>query len=54
MLVVEILILLIENGVSKNKVSYVGYGPDKPIFPNTSNENRAKNRRVEIKLIWGK
>jgi outer membrane protein OmpA-like peptidoglycan-associated protein len=46
--------LLIENGVSKNKVSYVGYGPDKPIVPNTSDENRAKNRRVEIKLIWGK
>ncbi len=46
--------LLIESGVSKDKVSYVGYGPDRPLVPNTSDENRAKNRRVEVKLIWGK
>jgi outer membrane protein OmpA-like peptidoglycan-associated protein len=46
--------LLIDSGVKSEKVSYAGYGPDKPLVPNTSDENRAKNRRVEIKLIWGK
>lgn len=46
--------VLIQGGVKQDKVSYRGYGPDKPIVPNTSEENRSKNRRVEIKLIWGK
>ncbi|MEN2998217.1 MAG: OmpA family protein [Brevinematia bacterium] len=46
--------VLIQSGIKPDKVSYRGYGPDKPIVPNTSDENRAKNRRVEIKLIWGK
>ncbi len=45
---------LIRGGVKPDKISYVGYGPDRPMFPNTSDENRAKNRRVEIKVIWGK
>lgn len=46
--------VLIQGGVKQDKVSYRGYGPDKPIVPNDSEENRARNRRVEIKLIWGK
>ncbi len=46
--------VLIQSGIRPDKVSYRGYGPDKPILPNISDENRAKNRRVEIKLIWGK
>lgn len=46
--------VLIQSGIRPDKVSYRGYGPDKPVVPNTSDENRAKNRRVEIKLIWGK
>ncbi|MFN4244597.1 MAG: OmpA family protein [Brevinematia bacterium] len=46
--------VLIQSGIKPDKISYCGYGPDKPIVPNTSDENRAKNRRVEIKLIWGK
>lgn len=28
-----------------------GYGPYHPVAPNTSEENRARNRRVEIKLV---
>ncbi|MCX8029695.1 MAG: OmpA family protein [Brevinematales bacterium] len=46
--------ILIQSGIKSDRVSYRGYGPDKPILPNTTDENRAKNRRVEIKLIWGK
>lgn len=46
--------ILIQNGINSDKISYRGFGPDRPIVPNTSEENKAKNRRVEIKLIWGK
>lgn len=33
-----------------DRMSAVGYGPDRPIAPNTSEENRAKNRRVDFVL----
>jgi outer membrane protein OmpA-like peptidoglycan-associated protein len=28
-----------------------GYGKSKPLVPNTSEQNRAINRRVELKII---
>ncbi|MCD6165121.1 flagellar motor protein MotB [bacterium] len=34
--------------VPPQRLSYMGYGEYKPIVPNDSEENRAKNRRVEI------
>lgn len=37
----------------KNKITSVGYGQDRPVDPNADNNNasnRARNRRVEIKL----
>jgi outer membrane protein OmpA-like peptidoglycan-associated protein len=40
---------IINNGV-KSKVVIKGFGDTKPIAPNTSDENRSKNRRVEIYL----
>jgi len=42
---------LIAKGVDPEKVEVVGYGESKPKYPNTTEENRAKNRRVEIKLL---
>ncbi len=43
---------LIENkGISESKIACTGYGEYRPIAPNDTKENRAKNRRVEIKLI---
>jgi len=36
--------------VDPRKLSAAGYGPYKPIVPNNSSENRAKNRRVVLKL----
>ena len=46
-----VLLFLLADGVLPPELfSIVGYGPSKPILPNTSDENRAKNRRVRIFL----
>lgn len=37
--------------VAPEKLSAVGYGESKPLVPNDTPENRAKNRRVEIVLV---
>lgn len=42
---------LLQKGLSENQISYKGYGSKKPLYPNDSPENRAKNRRVEILII---
>jgi outer membrane protein OmpA-like peptidoglycan-associated protein len=42
---------LISNDVPKEQLISKGYGEAQPIAPNTSDENRALNRRVEIKII---
>ena len=36
--------------LSLNRLAAVGYGAENPIVPNTSAENRAKNRRVDFVL----
>lgn len=41
-------------GIGSSQVSYKGWGKDKPLVPNTSEANRAKNRRVEIKFLFKK
>lgn len=38
-------------GIPEKRISCVGYGEYKPIAPNDTEENRAKNRRIEIKII---
>ncbi len=42
---------LIEFGIDKNRLKSKGYGESSPIAPNDTAENKAKNRRVEFKLI---
>ena len=42
---------LIAKGIPADRIEVVGYGESRPKYPNTTEENRAKNRRVEIKLI---
>ena len=38
-------------GIDSGRVAVEGYADTKPLVPNNSEENRAKNRRVEIILI---
>jgi outer membrane protein OmpA-like peptidoglycan-associated protein len=42
---------LVQQGIAEDKLQYKGYGFQFPIFPNTNAEGRAKNRRVEFKII---
>jgi outer membrane protein OmpA-like peptidoglycan-associated protein len=42
---------IIDSGIESSRVVVKGYGKSKPIAPNDNDENRAKNRRVEFKLL---
>lgn len=42
---------LIDNGVPAEKIAAVGYADTRPIVDNNSPENKAKNRRIEIKIV---
>jgi len=39
---------LVSQGVAADRLTARGYGEDRPRFPNDSEANRAKNRRVEL------
>ena len=41
---------LIEKGIDAKRLTARGYGESKPLAPNTSDENKQKNRRVEINI----
>ncbi|RJR16251.1 MAG: OmpA family protein [Nitrospiraceae bacterium] len=43
--------ILVENGISLERISVTGYGESRPIASNESDEGRIINRRVEIKLV---
>lgn len=42
---------LVEFGLDANRFTTKGYGESKPLVPNNSAENKAKNRRVEFIII---
>lgn len=44
---------LIENGVPATALNAVGSGPDQPVSSNQTAEGRAKNRRIEFRLVGG-
>jgi OmpA-OmpF porin, OOP family len=39
---------LIAKGIDKSRMSFIGWGQEKPVADNRTDEGRAKNRRVEI------
>ncbi len=39
---------LVKRGIEPERIQTKGYGPDRPIVPNDSEENKRKNRRIEF------
>jgi OOP family OmpA-OmpF porin len=46
----SVLSYLVKSGISMGRLQAAGYGQQQPIADNSSNEGRATNRRVELKL----
>ena len=42
---------LVKNGITDTRMIFKGYGSSQPITDNTSSAGRAKNRRVEFKIL---
>lgn len=42
---------LLKAGIASERITRNGYGEKKPLVPNTSDENRAMNRRIEFKIL---
>jgi outer membrane protein OmpA-like peptidoglycan-associated protein len=47
----EVYFYLTHNGVNSNRLSFKGYGKERPVMPNDTEENRARNRRTEILIL---
>ncbi len=45
---------LVGHGIEEDRLIAKGYGPTRPVAPNDTPENRAKNRRVEIVVLGEK
>jgi outer membrane protein OmpA-like peptidoglycan-associated protein len=45
---------LVGKGTNSSRLKYVGMGESLPFYPNTSEENRRRNRRVEFLLVKDK
>jgi OmpA-OmpF porin, OOP family len=39
---------IVKKGIAASRITTKGYGPDKPVVPNTTPENKQKNRRIEF------
>lgn len=42
---------LLEKGIAKERLSFKGYGDSQPATTNATEEGRAKNRRIEFKIL---
>jgi outer membrane protein OmpA-like peptidoglycan-associated protein len=42
---------LVDAGVPRERIVAQGYGDTRPVVPNNSEENRFRNRRIEIKAL---
>ena len=42
---------IVAKGIDPGRIIAQGYGPDRPVAPNDTEANRAKNRRVEMRVV---
>mgnify|MGYP000918997071 FL=1 len=42
---------MVKSGIAQGRLTSEGFGQDKPLVPNNSASNKAKNRRVEFRII---
>jgi OmpA-OmpF porin, OOP family len=47
----SVMAYLVSKGISRDRLSARGYGPDKPVASNDTVQGRAENRRVELKPL---
>ena len=47
----EVYEYLVREGISKGRISYIGFGDTQPIADNSTEEGRSQNRRTEFKVI---
>lgn len=47
----EVMTYLVNKGIPMSKIKAVGYGKTQPVVPNSSDENRKLNRRIEVKFL---
>jgi outer membrane protein OmpA-like peptidoglycan-associated protein len=46
-----VVIYLVKNGIARERLTSEGFGATKPLVPNLGAANKAKNRRVEFKIL---
>jgi outer membrane protein OmpA-like peptidoglycan-associated protein len=42
---------LVKMGIGESRISAEGYGSAYPLVPNDSEANRAKNRRIDLRVV---
>jgi outer membrane protein OmpA-like peptidoglycan-associated protein/tetratricopeptide (TPR) repeat protein len=42
---------LVQHGIDRTRLEPKGYGPDRPISPNDTEEGRQQNRRIEFRIL---
>ena len=42
---------LTQHGVAQDRLTAKGYGPSRPLAPNITQQNRARNRRVQFRIV---
>lgn len=48
----SVLAYLAKRGVEKDRLAAVGYGEERPVLPNSNEENKQFNRRIEFIVRW--